>query len=285
MSKVRSILISCCVVYLSLFNIHTAFAQKYYGERPSGLGCYGCLEIESDSTMKAYFIYDSQVVSTEKPYERIKYIRSGDTLFLSTENQWIKSYRFLKKNEGDSLYKECKTHGVPIVIKTYYDNDYMLVPGLDYLWASDRISYFDTTTNKVVYPISYVEGKAIIVLYDDYRYIRFVKEAISYMDSNRNQYRYLEITLTPPSGRNGFLCFDKFPLLQKGSMLYPIDSVANYDCWINNGFYFPIMALGQKDQEIIYPTADWEIGLMGLPGVSTFHLDKEGQKMPMLPKF
>ena len=61
------------------------------------------------------------------------------------------------------------------------------------------------------------------------------------------------------------LYFHEFPLLIKGKKLVPCGNKEQLEeCWINNGFYFPIMRQRRKKSEI-KTISLWSIGLQGLP--------------------
>jgi hypothetical protein len=60
-----------------------------------------------------------------------------------------------------------------------------------------------------------------------------------------------------------FIFLDDFPLLIKGNKLIPIDKKKNEECFINNGFYFPIIKKSKKEKNFKTIPA-WTIGLQGL---------------------
>jgi hypothetical protein len=63
---------------------------------------------------------------------------------------------------------------------------------------------------------------------------------------------------------NEVLFLNNFPLLMKGNKLIPCgDKNLLEDCWVNNGFYFPIMKKSKKDVEF-ETIVRWSIGLRGL---------------------
>ena len=61
-----------------------------------------------------------------------------------------------------------------------------------------------------------------------------------------------------------YALFNEFPLLMKGDSIYPIDNEKNYQCWIDNGFFFPIMTKGHDDPGEARDIPYKRIGLEGI---------------------
>lgn len=92
-------------------------------------------------------------------------------------------------------------------------------------------------------PYSIYEGDMVVV-YDNWTYQRTY---LKHKNLSKGQCLVVFfISITPD--KNDRVYFDKFPLLKKDNMLLPLNENKNYESWIHNGFYVPIMTT--KELEI-----------------------------------
>lgn len=138
-----------------------------------------------------------------------------------------------------------------------------------YYLAYETIEYIDKTTNKVAVQLSNTESCIIVIKYAMVYTRVFMPEFATEERSWREPYAIIDV-----SGlyNNEELFFDNFPLHISNDMLYPTDTVKNFQCWIDNGFFFPIMKRTHKKSEFNYPASYWNIGIKGLLGVFSFQL-------------
>lgn len=62
---------------------------------------------------------------------------------------------------------------------------------------------------------------------------------------------------------DNFLILDSFPIIVKSNKVIPIDNEKNFQCWVDNGFYFPKMRLNKNYREHDYIPM-WKKGITGL---------------------
>jgi hypothetical protein len=214
-------------------------SQNYYGDND-----FGKLEFINDTICLAYFINTSEFIDNQICY----YQKSNDTIFLSTR---IKNPFEIIINNDEHIIN-CDS---PILTKQYRKNNegYKLV---------DEFSggFYDVEEKQIVYNfISFDEGDIIVIKeFIFYRRLRWDK-------NERSRFSMIKCL---DNGVDNSIYFNNFPLLMKGNKLIPIDKDENEKCWINNGFYFPVMTKSKKEKEI-KTIPRWTIGLQGLPcGIS-----------------
>ena len=61
-----------------------------------------------------------------------------------------------------------------------------------------------------------------------------------------------------------YALFNEFPLVVKGDSIIPVDNEKNYQCWIDNGFFFPIM---KKSYDKPWEAKDLPYQRIGLEGI------------------
>lgn len=235
-SKKCSIMKNIMVLSVLLIS-NFVFSQTYYGKND-----FGKFEFINDSVCTVSFLglpfWD--IVDT------CSYIKNQDTIFLSSKIQQCE----IKYRSYDSPIGK----GYPVLMKIYEKRQkkYELVGEV---W--DLV--YDTLNKRIVWN-KHWDGDALIVIrigpYYDIRTEVKRQSSTDYFDKKRI---IINIDYVPTR-----IYFDSFPLLLKGNKLIPLDKTKNETCWIENGFYFPIMRKSEKVKE--YETIVYRLkGLIGLP--------------------
>lgn len=237
-------------------------AQTYY----YGQDSIGCLEIKNDSVLFAYFIDCWRPVTGS--YEEVFYHRKGDTIFLSTHNK--PRARIDTAMHINTAEKDKNEQSVPVIIKVFHKKD-SKKSSSPYNLVYEDIEYLDTVTNRITTNIISQEA-AIIVIKIAHTYLRvFVPEKNANGNGLNENGSAVSIDVSGAYANHG-LFLEDFPLLIDGDCLCPIDAEKNFQCWIDNGFYFPVMQKKLEKRYFRYPTAEWNIGLQGLSGFFSFQL-------------
>jgi hypothetical protein len=216
------------------------YAQCYYGKNN-----FGKVEIINDSTCLVSFLYIFSGIHTTTALTDTCYIKTiGDTILLSSKiKKHIEIKPSLKAIENDNA--DCQS----LTIIYYYKkikNKYKLYNEIAAIHDERIVCNYTTIWNGVI--IVFLSGLEYIrVLYEGTRTDHFTIEISGFYETQ-------------------FVYFDNFKLLKKGNKLIPIDTKQNTDCFINNGFYFPIMKKSNEFKPykcIVY----WTKGLQGLPNI------------------
>lgn len=211
-------------------------AQSFFGV--NGLGH---LEILNDSICTVRFITDHDVwgFSLERLTDTCSFIKSGDTIFISTP----KKQRF---ELAENCY--CDTTGkLPIIFYVFSresgkDNYQLCYEGICYACKNHLIDFTNYS--------NFHNGDIVVVRYfTDYERFKWIYGKGEFI------LRYIW---------NDGCCLDNFPLLVKGNKLIPIDKEKNEQCWIENGFYFPTMKKSSK-KKFFDVIVKWSLGLRDLP--------------------
>lgn len=260
-------------IIFSLSANNSARSQNFYGEKG-----YGRLTIVDDSTIKAYFLDNS--IHGDGFHNIISYYKSGDTLFLNSGH--LPNYTFDSLRTTGITFPP--TNGsVPVIMKVFGRTDeldtstfgcYWVNEGCDYYLEYENIAYFEKESKTVIGEI-HDPTKSHIAVFKLYGY--FIR---AYIPKQREEYNlkehfYASIDFSGSFKNSGKVTFDKFPLLLKNGSLYPIDKEKNFQCWIDNGFYFPIMHQSEGKRHYEYMTLEWNIGLHGLKGLYLFQLQRK----------
>lgn len=247
-------------------------AQYYYGENG-----YGKLNIVNDSVMRAFFI--DHYEHDKGSFTDIIYSRNGDTLFLTS--------RYKQSAIFDTLISmsevfEPTSNFSPVIMKVYYKFDYFdslilgsksLMDTINYYLGYEEIAYWDRNRNNVICFLDNPSRECIIVLRIAATYIRVnVPSVIKKTEKKKNYYAIIDISGSFSYGH--MISLDKFPLLVRDDSLYPIDSSKNFQCWIDNGFFFPVMKKGLPKGQFKYSNAVWNKGLTNLRGLFFFQIIK-----------
>lgn len=226
-------------IILFVFVILCAFksnSQIYYGAKD-----FGKIEFINDSIVNITFTSSASDKQTESCF----YKKNHDTIFLSSIIK--KPYEIEILDSNINIGK-----GYPIVIKFYYKerNDYRL--------ENEEAYVYDTINDQIVLNDYTLYWSRIIV----YKSLYYNRIFIPYESS----FSYIRKNITIKNIKYGWQTyfFEDFPLLIKGKKLIPLDKDKNFQCWIENGFYFPVMMKSDKNKN--YRTIGlWSKGLRGLP--------------------
>mgnify|MGYP000906758996 CR=1 FL=1 len=209
--------------------------QVYYGK-----GKFGKIEFVNDSVALLSFInMNDKIISTQ-----VYYSGHNDTIFMSTKVEEPFNVFFSKTKIP------INTGGWCVLTKNY-----IMLSQLK-LGIEGCFGYYDTITKNVVFNDFFVKNGDILVFKDGPFYVR--------LKIHTNNYEERYFSIHPNGSSEDVIYLKKFPLLKKGNCLIPISKTLNYQCWVDNGFYFPKMKISKKDQE--YKTIPiWSLGLRGLP--------------------
>lgn len=226
------------IIFIILLSINSVNAQTYYGKKD-----FGKFEFVNDSVCTVSFICGIGVDYFIPFIDTISYIKKGDTIFISTNIKRL----FEVSNIDKKLTEDTNINPYFMIIKKYSK----IRGKYKFQWESvikynKYRNYFDFDED------IYKDDVVVIQLYGIYK--RFI-----WKDKNAERFR---INVVGLGSQDVF--FDSFPLLIKGKKLIPIIKEKNNQCWIENGFYFPVMKESNKTKE--YKTiVEWTIGLKGLP--------------------
>lgn len=221
-------------IFIILLSINSLNAQTYYGKKD-----FGKIEFVKDSVCTVSFAGEGLYNIIDTCYYR----KNGDTLFLSSK---LKTRYEVQLNNKEQPIGQ----GFPTLIKVYWKT------GKKYELMFEYLSIYDTVNNQIVFNNDFpILDNTILVISGGYYYNRMIWK--------NKESRYFTIKKVKYSGlQHVFL--DNFPLLIKVNKLIPIDETKNFQSWVDNGFYFPVMKKSKKEKE--YKTIGyWSIGLRGLP--------------------
>lgn len=233
------------LVMLSMVLVYNVFCQDYYGRHH-----FGRLSIIDSNTIMIDFAHDNLIRnwSFDSSALECSYTRNGDTLFLSTNNSPKITARYVESVIPENQY------GIPVVVHYYKMSD---KGNYDLMWS--RAYLYDTTTNSIVvrlYRGTSYEGMIVV----DFGVFpsRTILPDRTVVKTNGD---YSLIITVDQAIQETYLA--KFPLLIQGWRIKPISMKANEKCWIDNGFYFPVLVRKKKNR--LYDSiSNHEIGYEGL---------------------
>ena len=210
--------------------------QVYYGK-----GNFGKMEFINDSVALLSFNNENgKIINTQ-----VSCSGHNDTIFMSTKVEEPFTVIFSKTKIP------INTGGWCVLTKNYIKLN-KLVLGIEGCFG-----YYDTITKNIVFNDFFVKNGEILVFKTGPFYVRLK------IHTNNYEERYFSIHKNDFDEEH-WIFFKKFPLLKKGNYLIPISNTLNYQCWVDNGFYFPKMKISKKVKE--YKTVPiWSLGLRGLP--------------------
>lgn len=215
----------------------------------SSLG-YFSLCIESDSTILARFLSHPN-----DKYQRIPYIRREDTLIL-----YNTSYRRVKwryRSAEEVTLKLTELTGTQCIVKIYkweMNDDYH-----EFHCTQELKGTYDTTNN-LVYIHDTSSSSELFVIIDRWgTSMRFEKT-----DGDTLMDKYLEIDLSMLYRYDIGALFDSFPIIVRHDSIIPIDNNKNFICWVDNGFYFPILTANYNHEHWPLVITKSRIGVLGL---------------------
>ena len=253
--KISKVIILLCLVRIT----YVVEAQAYYGEH--GIGK---IELIDDSTVLAYFVEHWR--PSTGSFEKLTYYKSGDLIFISSSTKPRAKIDTCMCD--DSVVDDNLNHTIPVIAKVFHQKGELIFPA-DYYLAYEEIAFLDTITKKIRVNIYYQED-AIVVINSSGFYCRaFLPGIFTRKLNGKRCHAVIDIS---GSFTNHGLFLENFPLRVDGKKLIPVDSLKNFQCWIDNGFYFPQMQENTEKCAFKYPTAEWNIGLHGLPGIFPFQV-------------
>lgn len=215
------------------------------------------LSFANDSIIQARFFSEDMF----DRYQKIRYRRSGDTIFLHNSSQPRVPYSLCKQEQIQNI--EEKT-GIPVMVRFFYP----LQPkergvAQEHLFFQEEVYYMDSVSLQILIPYKSVHcqySDILVVSHENY-FVRLCKDIDS---SYYPRYDYLKIDMSNMYSLCHYALFNEFPLVIKGDSIFPVDNEKNYQCWIDNGFFFPIMTKGHdkpwKAKDIPY----WMVGIEGI---------------------
>lgn len=192
------------------------------------------LSFANDSIIQARFFN----VDRFDRYQNIHYRRNEDTIFLHNSSQPRVTYSLCKLNDVQNLDNKAT---IPVIIRFFYpEQPNRKGVAQKHLLMHEGIYYMDSISLQIYIPYKevYCSYSDIIVVSHHNYHTRLYKEIDT---SYYPIYDYLEIDLSNRYSSCLYALFNDFPLLMAGDSIYPIDNEKNYQCWIDNGFFFPIM--------------------------------------------
>lgn len=251
--RINKAILLLCIIGIT----HMMEAQTYYGKHGVGK-----MELLDDSTILAYFV--DRWIPDKGSFEKLSYSQSDDLIILNSATEpRVKIDTCLCNDFGveDEL-----NHVIPVIAKVFLPKGELIIP-TDYYLAYEEIAFLDTITKKVKVSIYYREDAIVVINAYGFYHRVFLPGNLINMPSEGVCHAVIDM-----SGSFSIhdLCFKDFPMRIKGKRLVPADSLKNFQCWIDNGFYFPTMKKTKKRCTFTYPTAVWNKGLNGLPGIFPF---------------
>ncbi len=215
------------------------------------------LSFANDSIVQARFFG----VDMFDRYQKIPYRRCGDTIFLHNSSQTRLPYSFCTQKPVQGM-DGCG--GNPVIVKFFYPKLSMARGDVrEHRFHYEGIYYMDTISFQLYIPYEEVhcQYSDIIVVSVGNHHARLRKDIdISYY----SPYKYFKIDMSNFFPSCEYALFNEFPLVVKGDSIFPVDNEKNYQCWIDNGFFFPVMVKGhgkpKKAKDIPY----WRAGLEGV---------------------
>lgn len=253
--RINKAILLLCIVGIT----HVMEAQTYYGKH--GIGK---MELMDDSTILAYFV--DRWIPDKGSFEELSYSKSGDMIILNSATEPRAKIDTCLCD--DSVVEDELNHVIPVIAKVFLPKGELIIPA-DYYLAYEEIAFLDTMTKKVKVSIYYQEDAIVVINAFGFYCRAFLPGDLIRLPSGGECHAVVDIS---GSFTNHGLFFKDFPLRIKGKRLVPADSLKNFQCWIENGFYFPIMKKTRKRCTFEYPTAEWNIGLNGLPGIFPFQV-------------
>ena len=215
------------------------------------------ISFANDSIMQARFFSEDMY----DRYQKIRYRRSGDTIFLHNSSQPRVPYSLCKQEQIQDIEEKA---GVPVMVRFFYPKQSMGRGAVqEHLLLHEGIYYMDSISLQIVIPYKEVYSRysdIIVVSHKNY-FVRLCKDIDS---SYYPRYDYLKIDMSNRYSSCHYAMFNEFPLLVKGDSIFPLDNEKNYQCWIDNGFFFPVMIKGHDKPWEAKDIPYWSVGMEGV---------------------
>ena len=190
----------------------------------------------NDSIVQARFF----TVDQFQRYQEIHYHTNGDTIFLHNSSRVRVPYSVCSPEDAKIVAPE---NGIPVVVKFFAAKQLDAKKCVqERVLLDENVYYMDSISQQLYIPYKKIDclySNILAISYKNY-YARLYKD-IDTSYGGIDSKDYLKIDM---SGR--FLLwqealFNEFPLVIKGDSIFPVDDEKNYQCWIDNGFFFPVM--------------------------------------------
>lgn len=243
----------------------TTFPVFFLGEQLindtfyTGINGHFVLSFANDSIIQAHFLS----IDRYQRYQKIPYRRKGDTIFLHNSTQARLPYSICSSTEAKQPRPQ---EGIPVVVRFFsplHPDKKMAIQ--EHRLNHEGVFYMDSTTRQIYIPYGkeYCLYSDIITVCDEGQYhVRLYKDLDVSYTGGQSEY-YLKIDLSKLNSVWRDALFNEFPLLIKGDSIFPLDNEKNYQCWIDNGFFFPIMAKGHNKPWEAKDIPYWRVGLEG----------------------
>jgi len=218
----------CLLIINTFFLTNALIAQSYTGDSD-----YGDMELINDSLYSVSFYAYANLDFCDTG----TYYKKGDTIFL---NSIIKhNYEFIADekdvhSDNLNLFSE-------YTIKIYSkdrENEYRFTHETSIL-----LTHYDSIEKELFSAISVNNGDIVIVQsFSPFKYRRF-------MVATPNKYKSYKLRFRIMDEKIDRVYFDNFPVLRTENKLIPIDDDKNFQCWVDNGFFFPTMKLKTKKEK------------------------------------
>ena len=195
------------------------------------------MSFANDSIIQARFFN----VDRFDRYQKIRYRRSGDTVFLHNSSRTRVPYslcnlKHIRNMEGEA--------SIPVIVKFFSPKQSNGGGGVqEHLLLHEGIYYMDSISFQILIPYKkvYCQYSDIIVVSHGNYHARLCKDIDT---SCYPSYDYLKIDMSNRYSSCLYALFNDFPLVVKGDSIFPVDNEKNHQCWIDNGFFFPVMIKG-----------------------------------------
>ncbi|MBQ9313363.1 MAG: hypothetical protein IJ213_10030 [Bacteroidales bacterium] len=217
------------ILTLLLFSVQLLFSQSYYGKDD-----FGRLEFINDSNYVVSFYSHAEGLF----FDTGTYYKIKDTIFLNSMKK--EAFVFEEVDEKDNIYMD-SANGCDynLMMKFFYLKNKKYEMSKE---CTGSLIYYDNINKEIKTPFS-VHKDDIVVIFDGMIYKRFIprpsKEYPDYPGTDSYRIKIVD-------DKDDRVYLNDFPLLIRGNKLIPIDKNKNYDCWVNNGFYFPKMKRNEK---------------------------------------
>lgn len=213
------------------------------------------ISFASDSIIQAKFYCQDGL----NRYQDIPYYRKGDTIILSNHKGPRVPWSICSSDDVSS------NDDTPILAKFFSSwRKPSCRPVHDRHFDGEEIFYMDTARKLLFIPCDRYYDTEIIVLSRFGCYVRLqMKDDGSLLSSKKDSFLRIDMSTFFSEWKREAL-FDDFPLVIKNDTIFPLaDSSKSYQCWIDNGFFFPMMVKSNKSPSEIGRISELLIGLMG----------------------
>lgn len=247
------------IIIITLVSIFLPLqAQQYCGPDNKFL-----FQIENDTLAKGAFLTANH--TSNMPFQDIRLTTKGDTVFLNSDRPHRITWFDVSEEEAENIEK--KQSGIPVIVKlfnpvnweqkthTEYYSEY-------YMW-NEHILILDNTSNEIVLPFLIKDDYVIVVK----KYGEYSRTFISEKEFPKG--RRVVLSICGPSCRDleTQCIFEDFPVKITDDCIIPLNEEKNFQCWIENGFYFPEMHRKTNTKQPIQLINWLSIGYQGLMGV------------------